>query len=331
VMITELASGASCGSATITSQSDAYALVAACPTVNGDVTLATNASGTINLDGLQSINGNLASEICSNSCGAIASLSSATLISISQNISLIGLSNLTNVALPKLQTVGEQFYLDSLSSLNELSVPKLTSVGQFHLGTAPNLTSMNLTQLQNVTGQNPSVEIFSVGLLYFQNLNVNTNLSSFILRDTPNSEGLDLDIPTIDYLEIQPGGTFGKSFSFSTSTGATFVSRVGTLNMSGCDGFDAAYPTTYDTMILSQNSFETLYLNPVKILNNLSIINNGNLNSALLPTDMSIPNIEISGNGVFSQELIAGTDSWPWGIKNVSTMILDGFFVPDFL
>jgi hypothetical protein len=49
---------------------------------------------------------------------------------------------------------------------------------------------------------------------------------------------------------------------------------------------------------------------------------------------MSMQNIEIRGNNVlFGQNthITAGTGIWPWGIKNISSMIFDGPFDPDFL
>ena len=331
--VTELVAATSCGSATITSQSDADALAAACQTVTGDIILATSASGTINLDGIQAIDGNLASEFCSTSCASVNSLSSSTLVSVAQNISLVNLSSLKNISLPQLQTVGAQFYLDSLSNLQDLSIPGLSSVGQFHLVSAPKLVTMNLTGVREVTGQSPSIEIVSVGLLSFQGFSASTNLSSFILRDTPNSPGLDLSTSQIGYLEIQPGNGSGKAFSFSTSggSGPSFVSRVGTLNMSGCNSFEAD-ATTYDTVVLSQNTFDILRLDSIKVLTNFSILDNGNLNQFLLPNNMSIPNIKISGNNLLqSQELSSATDLWPWGMKNISTLILEGPFETAFL
>jgi hypothetical protein len=121
-----IARAASCGSTTITSQIDADALNNACPTVTGDVTLATNATGNISLDGIRVINGNLASESCTDNCFSLTSLSSSTLVSVSQNMSLISLSGLTSVSLPGLQVIGAQFYLDALPNLQNLSIHALS-------------------------------------------------------------------------------------------------------------------------------------------------------------------------------------------------------------
>jgi hypothetical protein len=324
--ISEVASAASCGSATIASQSDAN-IINACPTVAGDVILATNATGTINLDGIQVIQGSLASEDCSSNCTSLTVLSSSTLVSVSQNISLQGLSGLQNISLPQLQTVGAQFYLDSLPSLQNLSVPLLSSVGQFHLVAASNLVNMSLNRIENVTGPNASVEVIGIGLPYLISLSAfKTNLSSFILRDAPNLPGFDFSAPQIDYLEFG-----GMGSAFGVGIGAF---SVGTLNMSSCHDLVFIWETncTFDNMILRENNIAYLSLHGSRVINNLSIVDNPNLSTALLPINMSIQNIEIRGNDALeSSEIIAGDGEWPWGVKNVSSMILEGSFDPLFL
>jgi hypothetical protein len=52
-----------CGPARIVSQADA---LSACPTITGNLVLATNAAGNIKLDGVESIEGNLTNEQCGN-------------------------------------------------------------------------------------------------------------------------------------------------------------------------------------------------------------------------------------------------------------------------
>jgi len=318
-LLSSAAAAASCGSTTITSQSDADALAKACPTVTGDVILATNAAGLIDLDGIEAIVGSLASDK-----SPFTSLSSSTLVSVSQNISLQGLTALINISLPQLTTVGAQFYLDSLPALLNLTTPLLSSVGQFHLVAAPELVSMNLTQLRNVTGRDASIEVTGVGLSSLDSLNVKTNLSSFIFRNNSAVLNFAPTSPQIDYLEI------AGSYYLDTGTEVDLSStvHVGTLNMTGCTAFGAADTATYDNAIFSQNMMEDLTLTSVKVTNKLSIVNNGNM-QIFLPNNMSIPNIELRGIEGF-YDLIGPENSWPWAIKNISTMILEGVFTPDF-
>ena len=140
----------SCGSARIVSQPDADEL-SACPTITGNDVLATNAAGGINLGGVVSIEGNLTSEECGTqgqndqlgylasepnpyalylnmNCTGLLSLSSSTLTSVSQNISLQGLINITNITFPLLKSVGTNLYLDGLPALKTFSTPSLSSM-----------------------------------------------------------------------------------------------------------------------------------------------------------------------------------------------------------
>lgn len=76
--------------------------------------------------------------------------------------------------------------------------------------------------------------------------------------------------------------------------------------MTGCDVIVTDGPTIFNNMILNMDNFVTFYLDPVKVLSNLTIVDNINLISALLPTDMQIPNIEIKGNNFLpSTQIVA--------------------------
>jgi hypothetical protein len=86
-------------------------------------------------------------------------------------------------------------------------------------------------------------------------------------------------------------------------------------------------------MILSQKSFDYLNLQEVKVLKNLSLINNFILDQVFLPTDSSIPNIEIRDNEALTDTHLSGGAifKWPWGIKNASSRIFEGDFDTSFL
>jgi hypothetical protein len=330
-------SAISCGTATITSQFDADLLRSACPTVTGDVILAANAAGSITLDGIQIIEGSLVSDACSGSCSSLTSLISSTLTTVSRNISLQGLSGLTTIFLPQLQVVGAELYLDTLPVLQNLSTPVLVSVGQVHLVAAPSLTFINLTQIQNVTGQNPSVLVSGVASDNLQGFNVNSNLSSFILRDCPNLKDFGLSTPQIDYIEIAGNGSLGFGPSASFSGFSRFMSKIGTMKLSGSSAFSADLRTVFDNMILDGNTFTELELQSAIILSNLSITNNADMTGLLLPKVMStIQNIAITGNSIQGINIAwegggIGEFTWPWGITNASSMVFEGSFQPFFL
>ena len=195
---------------------------------------------------------------------------------------------------------------------------------------------MDLSGIRKVVGQNPTIEIISVGLSDLQGFNVQTNLSSFIIRNTPNLTEINLSIPQIGYLELvgYESDPAGETLGLSTFSGSDFVRTIGTLNISSCGALALTSATTYDSMLLVNNTFNYLNLGPVRVLNNLTIVDNLLLAQALLPTDMGMQNIEMRGNNnLFNpiEAIIAGTGPWPWGITNISSMIFDGPFNAEFL
>jgi hypothetical protein len=141
-----------CGSAEIASQTDAEALKA-CPTITGNVVLATNAAGDIKLNGVGVIEGNFTSQqYCFDNspfvtvtydyqrygleancviwkCSGLLLFNSSMLVSVSKNLTLQNLINISSISVTAAESIGQPFYLDGLPALTNLAIPKLTSVG----------------------------------------------------------------------------------------------------------------------------------------------------------------------------------------------------------
>ena len=310
--------------------------------------IATNAASAISLDGVEVIEGNLASEACITTCAAgLTSFESSTLISVGGNFSLQNLSSLGSVNLPILYSIGSLFYLDNLPELQNMTLGNLTTFGSFHLVSAPSLTYIFFRShkySQNFTDPDPFVEIVGIGSLYdslYPSLffNFSTKLSSFIFREN----GLEFTIgpfgQRVDYFEI--GGASNQTVAVEG------VASIGMFNMSGCDELQAGIPssedsrqynTTFDTMLLNGTTVDALDLHLISILNNLTITNNPVLSMAQLPNNLSVQNIEISGNPYLRDTVLGPLDKstttwvpWPWGIKNISSMVFDGNFSTKFL
>jgi hypothetical protein len=243
---------------------------------------------------------------CGSSCVAFTSLSSSTLTSVSQNFTLEALPNITSISFPQLNTVGGSFYLDSLPSLNTLST-NLSSVGQFHFVSAPNLYYPNFLQLHNLTG------------------------GSFILRDVSGIDTFALNEAShAEYLEVS--GPAAVEFSLGEDS-ATL--NIGVLNITGCLTFSINGNLNVDTAIFSNNHIFHLNLASIKVSSNLTIVDSDNLFYLTLPSDMSIPYIQIqNNNAVYSDSgpTITGlSGAWPWGLKNMTSVLLSGPFETEFL
>ncbi|RMZ77510.1 hypothetical protein DV737_g4324, partial [Chaetothyriales sp. CBS 132003] len=160
--------GATCsGSLTISSTTDATA-IEDCDTYKGDITISDDASGTIELNGVQAISGDLIvnnatqlTAITSDQLNAISgtfSLTGLTILSTLQFDSLTAVNKINWVGLPALQQLNfaqgvskANSIVISNTELNTLSGIELTAVGSMNINNNPYLTTINVNDLTNVT------------------------------------------------------------------------------------------------------------------------------------------------------------------------------------
>lgn len=335
---------ADCGSAVIVSQTDADAL-SACPTITGDVIIATNAAGAIKLNGVQSIEGNLISKQCfpgespifdmieysphdqvsnlvRSGCFGLLSLSSSTLVSVSQNITLQNLLNITTISLPALETIGTHFYLDGLPILTKLAIPKLSSVGGFHLAYAPALLSINLDGLTHLS----SVYINSVGLLSMPAIDVKTKITSFVVGGVPNMPVISVWTPYIGLLQVNGNG-FTTMATYNLVTKVD-IKAIDTFSVSGCgvlSGVEGDVPITNENFIATGNSFQSLNL--------ASWTTNG---STYIQGNPQLKSIEWNFNTHVMDTFVIRdnpllNDFTSFEVQNVSSLVLVGSFDTEIL
>lgn len=154
---------------TINSQTDADALQS-CTKYNGDITISMEASGTIALNGVEQLTGDLKI----NNATQLSSLTSDQLNSIGGTWSMQDMTILSNVAFDSLTSV-DQIYWVGLPALQGLSFPQgiqkatnvlisntqlytsdgleLQSVGILNINNNPYLSAVNVNNLKNVTNQ----------------------------------------------------------------------------------------------------------------------------------------------------------------------------------
>jgi len=154
-------------SITITSQSDASS-IQNCQTYSGDVIISENASGTIAVNGVQQITGDLtcnnATQLTAltsdqlNSIGGTFGLNGLTILSTLQFSSLTSVNNINWVSLPALQGLNfnqgvqkANNVLISNTQLNTLSGIELMTVGSLDINNNPYLNTVNVNGLTNVT------------------------------------------------------------------------------------------------------------------------------------------------------------------------------------
>lgn len=318
-----------------------------CPTITGDVTIATNAAGSIKLNGVESIEGNLRSEDCFGGeafalgffviepqgfvpafwrprCSGLLSLSCPSLVSVSQNVTLLNMLNITSISLPELEKVGSPFYLDGLPSLTSVSIPKLSSVGYFHLAYAPALSELNLQGLTNLS----SVYINNVGLTSMPAINVTTKVESFVVGGVPNMPMVEVWTPDIGLLQVNGNGFTGvATYKFGNGVAPT---SIDSFSISGC-GTVLLYgefkdgTTSNKNFIATGNSFQSLDL--TKWSTNGSVYIQGNPQLQAITWNYTrdvLESLVLKDN-----PLLNNFDGFL--IKNISTLELVGAFDTKFL
>lgn len=182
----------------------------------------------------------------------------------------------------------------------------LSSVGQFHFVSAPNLYTANFPQLHELTG------------------------SSFIMRGVSGIQTFALNQAShVEYLEFSGGAPTDRVKFILGEDSAAFT--IGVLNITGCWDFGLNGDFNVDTAIFSNNGFFDLDLTSVKISSNLTIFDNVNIGNLTLPPDMSIPYIQIQNNPVEGAAITGVSGAWPWGLKNMTSVLLNGAFETGFL
>jgi hypothetical protein len=311
-----------------------------------NLVLASNAARNIKLDGVESIEGNLTSEQCGNAvplgylmgfepdgyssdlliyddytssnCTGLLSLSSSTLVSVSQNFSLQDFLNITNITFPLLKSVGSNFYLDGLPALSTLAAPNLNSIEAFQLALARNSTTLNINNITSVS----SIEINDVGLSALPNLNDLSEIESLAVGGIPNIQQLTLATPSIGTLLVNGNGFLDLWLYDVTKGSKGGVSNVTSLSVSGCSWVHVDFPVSIETLEAAGNSFTQLDLFSVNF-SNIYLQSNPQLQYVTWPPNSSIFTTVV----VINNPLLRFSN--PWTLQSVNTLILKGSFGAD--
>lgn len=224
---------------TINSQTDADSLQS-CTKYSGDITISSSASGTIALNGVKQITGDLkcnnATQLSSitsdqlNAIGGTFSLQELTILSNLQFDSLTSVDQIYWVGLPALQGLnfaqGIQQATNVLISNTQLytsSGIELQTVGILNINNNPYLSTVNVNNLVNVTNQ----LLFSANAMNLQvsfpNLEAAANMT---FRNVST-----LDMPSLSTV----AGDMGfYSDSFTSFSAPNLTTTGGTLAFADC-------------------------------------------------------------------------------------------------
>jgi hypothetical protein len=214
-------------------------------------------------------------------------------------------------------STGPTFSLDDLSSLQIVTVPKLSSTENFHISNTPNLTSLSLDVLKNVT----SAYINNVALSTLPLINSISNIKSFTATGIKNVANINLNTTSIGLLEIEGNGTLGLGLMDITRlNNTTFqdsqVTAVDTLNVSGCK-FISLSNTTISNFNSTGNNFTEINFEQVQGVQNIYIIDNPLLENVVFPNTSVLNSLTLSNNPLLTQSIF-------WKGFNITTFTITG-------
>lgn len=229
--MTAQSQGACTGTFTISSASDVSQL-SSCSTYDGDIVIAAEASGQINIDGVTRITGDLRSSNATQLTGigadrlqTIEGMFDLEVLQIMSNLQMPYLNAVNRIrwiALPALQslnfargvTQANQVYISN-TGLTQLSGIELTAVGSLDVNNNQFLRTINVNNLKNVTSQlafsanGPNLEIALPNLQSAANMTIR-NVSS-------------ISMPSLS----QVAGSMGFYQNYFSSFSAPNLTRTG--------------------------------------------------------------------------------------------------------
>ncbi|KAF9639996.1 hypothetical protein BFW01_g11802 [Lasiodiplodia theobromae] len=162
--------------------------------VGASSSISPSATGTISLDGLQSLDGSLVAEGASE----LSELSAPNLEEVNGYIYLIDLESLDTLDFPNLTSISDQIRLVDLPGLSQLSFPAT-------LGKCPRVT-VSGTGLQTLEGVDPTGTTDGLNITYNKNLAGSLNFSMTSTRASTqgkitiefNAPGLSAAFPNLE-------------------------------------------------------------------------------------------------------------------------------------
>ncbi|KAI0007915.1 hypothetical protein F4779DRAFT_481470 [Xylariaceae sp. FL0662B] len=292
--LAEFAFTQSCGTTTISSQHDVDS-IKQCPTITGDIVIATDAVGRIQIDGVESVGGSI------NASGSrITSFDAPSLKSVASDIAFSELNDVQDISFPQLGTVGGKFDFAALPLLSSLNISGFNETSRLR-----RLSLQDVPKLRRVSIYTPTIgELLIAG---------NGSLEVGLEVDTNLPKSFEI---------LSVGGCSSLSGFFNSTTVGNFTLFQNTFAELDLTGLRV----NYSMRILENPNLEKISLPNPSSLQASQLPPSG-------PDAPQWKHVDIGGNPrLDSSNITLQTTSnfWDWGAQNLSTMIFAGNFHSDF-
>ncbi|KAH7015499.1 hypothetical protein EDB80DRAFT_889696 [Ilyonectria destructans] len=351
VLFLGVAQAIECTNVTIADASDATEVRNDCTIISGNLGFAKALSETINLDGVEEIQGDITHSGCEEAWDdceipSAFSISSSTLTKVGGAIDFWYFQGLEELSFPKLEVVQGSVSLKRLGELKRLDITKLARLGYFILEAA-NLTSIEHEGLEGFTGENKygtvsfwAAAVKSVDSFFSHPISANGTADQSRITISgeylPNVKEINFGWAKAPELWVS-GNDIAVTIGTSRTANVEIDSIVLKGNITKLERHDSVKNLTVGSFTMeSDNEMEDLEL-PFDQLTKLKLLNSDGLQSVKLPQaalNWSDFDLEISScdNLNLSSEYLGSERVWYWPETNLSRIsiarvnVSNGFF-----
>ncbi|KAH6996034.1 hypothetical protein BKA56DRAFT_609310 [Ilyonectria sp. MPI-CAGE-AT-0026] len=239
-----VAQAVSCHNVTISNAADAAEVRNDCTIITGTLEFSTDFKETVDLSGIEEIQGDLIHTGCTSDCPALPPLfniSSSTLATVGGNLQLGWFHGLQELRFPNLSVVEGEVSIYSAVQLERLDITKLSRVGTIMIRATPNLASIQHEILKSFTGKERPGTVHLTGAVesidsFFSYpiepvaLENDTRFSWLEIdsKSLPNVRHINFGWSNLDYLNVD-----GDNLSITLGAANTTMMNMGTINLTG--------------------------------------------------------------------------------------------------
>lgn len=288
----------SCHNVTISSAADAAEVRSDCTIITGTLEFSTDFKETVDLSGVEKIQGDILHSGCKNDCPALPplfSISSSTLTTVGGSVELHWFSRLQELRFPNLSVVEGSVFIYSAVQLERLDITKLSRVGRIILRVTPNLASIQHEILKSFTGKEGPGRVDLTGAVEsidsFFNYPIepvpleNDTRISWVEIDSkslPNVRHINFGWSNLDILDIK-----GDNLSITLGAVNTTTMNISTITLTGnitkLEPGKALTNLTIGTLSIDETGLTDLNITATQ-LSRLELLDNEELSTITLPS-----------------------------------------------
>lgn len=288
----------SCHNVTISNAADAAEVRSDCTIITGTLEFSTDFKETVDLSGVEEIQGDILHSGCKYDCPALPPLfniSSSTLATVGGSLELSWFPGLQELRFPNLSVVKGSVSIYSAVQLERLDITKLSRVGRIRLNATPNLAIIQHEILKSFTGKEGPGRVDLTGTVKSIDSFFNYPIEQVQLENDTSVSWVEINsklLPNVRHINFgwsNLGDLMINGDNLSITLGAvnTTSMNIGTITLTGnitkLEPGKALTNLTIGLLKIGETGLTDLNITATQ-LSRLELLNNEELSTITLPS-----------------------------------------------